>query len=67
MTDASVRASAEMRYMDHGSFQALAQPSGDGHYVAALQFAMAGEWKLGLAVRTAMEAGEIVLDLDDYD
>jgi hypothetical protein len=67
VTDATVRASAHMRFMDHGSFQVVAVPSGNGTYVAPLQFAMAGEWALVLAIQTVKENGEIALDIDAFD
>jgi hypothetical protein len=67
VSDATVKASARMRFMDHGSFQVVAVPSGDGSYVAPLEFAMPGEWALTLAIQTPRESGEIILDLDAFD
>jgi YtkA-like len=67
VSDASVRANAHMRFMDHGSFQVVAVPSGNGSYVAPLQFAMAGEWTLTVEIQTVKETGEIALDLDAFD
>jgi hypothetical protein len=67
VNDATVKASARMRFMDHGSFQVVAVPSGDGSYVAPLEFSMSGEWTLTLAIQTPSESGEIFLDLDAFD
>lgn len=65
--DAVISVSGEMRYMDHGAFRTLAESAGDGSYVASLPFAMPGEWRLVLDVRTATARGEISLDFDEYD
>lgn len=51
--DATVRVAAHMRYMDHGSFDAVAVPDGAGRFVASLPFAMPGEWEARLEIAGA--------------
>ena len=65
--DATVLATARMRYMDHGTFRQIAEPRGDGHYRLSLAFPMPGEWDLELQIQTAANRGELRLSLDLYE
>ncbi len=62
--DATIRVAAHMRYMDHGSFDAVAVPDGTGTFVAALPFAMPGEWEARLEVAGAGAAAALTIDVD---
>ena len=63
-TGATVRVAAHMRYMDHGSFDAVAMPDGTGRLVAVLPFAMPGEWEARLDVTGAGAPASLTLDVD---
>ena len=65
--DATVLATARMRYMDHGTFRQVAAPSDGGHDRLLLVFPMPGEWDLGLQIQTAANRGELRLSLDLYE
>ena len=60
---AAITAAAHMRFMDHGSFNAVALPDGPGRYVLALPFVMAGDWEVALTVTTAATRASIPLAL----
>ena len=61
---AAISAAVHMRYMDHGSFNAVALPDGAGRYVLALPFAMAGDWEVALTVTTTATRASIPLALN---
>jgi len=63
-TDATIRVAAHMRYMDHGSFVVVAVPDGAGRFVAALPFAMPGEWEARLDVTGAGAPASLTIDVD---
>lgn len=65
--DAKVKASAHMRYMDHGAFQRSAVPVGDGHYLVELPFPMPGEWEIVLEIgaRDTDNTLQIAIDILD--
>ena len=60
---AAISAAVHMRYMDHGSFTAVALPDGPGHYVMALPFAMAGDWEVELTIKTTATRTSVPLAL----
>ncbi|MBI3968863.1 MAG: FixH family protein [Chloroflexi bacterium] len=64
IADAGVQATVHMRFMDHGTLQRAAVPTGDGHYLLPLQFAMPGEWQIDLTITTPDSQGTIHLNLD---
>lgn len=64
---ATVRVAAVMRYMEHGDLRAVAVSAGDGTYAVALPFVMPGEWRLVITCEIGAEAGELVVDLDEYE
>ncbi len=43
----------DMTVMEHGPFRLLAAPTGRGHYLAPVDFAMSGDFWLNVAVDTA--------------
>jgi hypothetical protein len=59
-----VSLTGQMRYMDHGSFDAIAEPEAGGGHVAHLTFAMPGEYELRLVISGAGSTGSVLLDLD---
>lgn len=61
---ASLAVNGQMRYMDHGAFDATPQADGAGAYTAHLVFAMPGEYELRLTVTAAGSTGSLLLDLD---
>lgn len=67
LDDARVEVAARMRFMDHGSFDAVGVAAGDGAYVVDLPFAMNGEWELTMTVRSRAGTGRVVLDVTEYD
>ncbi len=64
---ASVKASGQMRFMDHGSFKQVAAATGDGRYLVLARFTMPGEWQLDLDVQAGSQHGSILLDLDLFE
>ena len=64
---ATVQLLAQMRYMDHGSFRQAAEPTGSGHYLLPLPFAMPGEWVLDLDVAAAGQRGAVQLNVDLFE
>ncbi len=64
---ATVKATAHMRFMDHGAFQRSAVPIGDGHYLVELPFVMPGEWDVALDVETRSIASTIHVSLNILD
>ena len=67
MEGAGIEAHAEMVLMDHDPFDATAADRGDGSYLLALPFTMAGEWQLDLVITTPDETADLVLSLDVLD
>lgn len=68
ITDARVKATAHMRFMDHGAFQKSAMPVGDGHYLLELPFVMPGEWDVhvDVAARSVDASIQVSLNILDY-
>lgn len=64
--DATVRAVAEMRYMEHGRAESVGLPSGDGSYVVPIAFEMPGEWRISLTVTAGTTNGTVRFDVDEY-
>ena len=67
VNDATIQTTARMRYMDHGTFRAVALASEDGHYVLPLEFPMPGEWVLDLEITAQNTHGTIRFDLNLVD
>lgn len=65
--DANVTVKGDMRFMDHGSFRAVAEPLGDGRYRALLPLAMPGEWQIRIDVTSGGDVGRLNVDLDTFD
>jgi hypothetical protein len=63
----AILVSAHMRYMDHGSFATRAVAEGGGRYVAALPFAMPGEWELVVMCQAGRDSAELVVDVTVFD
>lgn len=61
---ASITLVGQMRFMDHGAFQAIAWPEGLGRYTAHLLFPMPGEYDVRVNVDGAGSTGSLVLDLE---
>ncbi len=58
---ANVTLQYDMTVMEHGPFQLLAAPTGRGHYLAPVDFAMDGEFWLNVALDVG--AGESVINM----
>jgi hypothetical protein len=67
VNDATIQATAHMRYMDHGTFRVVALASDDGHYVLPLAFPMPGEWELDLEITADNTNSAIHLDVNLVD
>jgi hypothetical protein len=67
VSNASIVATGQMRFMDHGTFRQAATPSVDGQYVLPLAFVMPGEWRVDLEIATPTERANMQLDLDFID
>lgn len=65
--DANVIVNGSMRFMDHGSFRAVAAPLGGGRYSALLPLAMPGEWQIEISVTSGRDVGRLSVDLDTFD
>lgn len=58
---ANVTLQYDMTVMEHGPFQLLAAPTGRGHYLALVDFAMDGEFWMNVAVDAG--AGESIINM----
>lgn len=67
VNDATIQATAHMRYMDHGTFREIALASDAGHYVLPLEFPMPGEWELDLEITAQNTHSTIHFDLNLVD
>ncbi len=65
--EATVQATASMRFMDHGTFQQAALNLGGGHYLVLLPFPMTGEWQLKFDIAAPDPSGAIWLDIDLFE
>ena len=60
---ATVRATARMELMDHGTVHAEAVASGGGHYQMPFSLEMAGDWQLDIEIVTPEEQATVVFSL----
>jgi hypothetical protein len=67
LDDATVAATARMRFMDHGIFRPEVRYAGGGHFVLPIQFEMSGEWELDLEIGTSGEQTTIQLLIDLFE
>lgn len=63
---ADIQARVHMLYMDHGTAQPEVIRGDAGHYLAPVQFAMAGEWELDVTITTADGHGAFALSFGIY-
>jgi len=61
---ATIHLAGQMRYMDHGAFEATGTSDSPGRYIVRLSFAMPGEYELRIAIATADRTGALLLDVD---
>lgn len=54
--DADVTLQYDMTVMEHGPFQLIAVPTGRGHYLAPVQFAMSGDFWVNVAITDGNQA-----------
>ncbi len=65
--DASVQVTGRMRYMDHGTFREVAEPSGGGNYLLPLNFPMLGEWQVDLEIVASRTRDTLQLNINLFD
>ena len=67
ITDATLRAMVEMRFMEHGQASFVGLPAGaSGSYVIPIGFEMPGQWRINLIVTTASATGVVHLEVDEF-
>lgn len=67
ITDATLRAMVEMRFMEHGQASFVGLPAGaSGSYVLPIGFEMPGQWRINLIVTTASATGMVHLEVDEF-
>ncbi len=65
--DAMIQLTGSMRFMEHGTFQAVAINLDDGNYLVQLPFPMPGEWQLEIEIIAPDGTGKIRLDIDLFE
>ena len=59
--DADVTLQYDMTVMAHGPFQLIAVPTGRGHYLAPVEFAMSGDFWMDVAITAGNQASVLSL------
>lgn len=67
ITDATLQATVEMRFMEHGRATFVGLPAGaNGSYVVPISFEMPGQWRMNLTVTAGSTTGVVHLEVDEF-
>lgn len=67
ITDATLEAIVQMRFMEHGRATFVGLPAGaSGSYVVPIGFEMPGQWRIDLRVAGRSTTGVVHLEVDEF-